>query len=427
MVILKQTHLRMATKKKIKKGERIEKILSEDGKYIVADKNYTKGTTTYYVRGRQAKFLNKIIFDGYLGIPIGFYVSKEGWGFPAHTKGYFFLETLNNVIPLGKSVELIISRDSNNAYREYAHKVSVKIKAIDFKRFIERLRVFNQRSNDEAREIVSSYLSSRFPSKIKISTRDYDSYKSGEVAEILNKKGISSKLDEEDLNAIFNFFPKVFESAIQGRKGVLKDLKIRLAKEGKRITDKIFLDEVIKEFEERIEKKTAKEEDWQKFLKEKVFPFLTGYIKVIDKENIGVDISYPDFVLVDIYGFADIFEIKTHATQLLSYDSSHENYYWSPNVAQAISQVENYVDTIRESEAPYVKKVRRKYQIDLTVNRPKGFVIAGTYSQLDSEKAKDDFRKLRGSHKNVEFILYDELLSSLKSIQSKLESSENTE
>lgn len=161
----------------------------------------------------------------------------------------------------------------------------------------------------------------------------------------MNKKGISSKLDEEDLNAIFNFLPKVFESAIQGRKGVLKDLKIRLAKEGKRITDKVFLDEVIKEFEDRIGKKTAKEENWQRFLKEKVLPFLTSYIKVIDKENIGVDISYPDFVLVivDIYGFADIFEIKTHVTPLLSYDSSHENYYWNPDISKAVSQVENCI------------------------------------------------------------------------------------
>ena len=179
------------------------------------------------------------------------------------------------------------------------------------------------------------------------------------------------------MNAIFNFFPKVFESAIHGRKGVLKDLKIRLAKEGKRITDKVFLDEVIKEFDDRIAKKTAKEEDWQKFLKEKVFPFLTSYIKVIDKENIGVDISYPDFVLVDIYGFADIFEIKTHVTPLLSYDSSHKNHYWTADISKAVSQVENYIDTIRESDAPYVKKVRRKYNIDLTINRPKGFVVAG--------------------------------------------------
>src|SRR3989344_327277 len=415
----------MAKKKVKKRRERIEKTLSEDGKYVVAEKNYTKGKTTYYVRGRQAKFLDRIVFDGYLGIPAGLYLNKDGWGFAARTKGYFFLEVLNSIAPAGKLVELTITKNGNNAYRQSTHKISVKLKAIDFKQFIERLRVFNQRSNDEAREIISSYLSSRFPSKIKISTKDFDSYKSGEIAEVLNKKGISSKLDEEDLNAIFNFFPKVFESAIHGRKGVLKDLKIRLAKEGKRITDKVFLDEVIKEFDDRIAKKTAKEEDWQKFLKEKVFPFLTSYIKVIDKENIGVDISYPDFVLVDIYGFADIFEIKTHVTPLLSYDSSHKNHYWTADISKAVSQVENYIDTIRDSDAPYVKKVRRKYNIDLTINRPKGFVVAGMYSQLESEKAKEDFRKLRGSHKNVEFILYDELLSSLKGIQSKLESNDS--
>ena len=410
----------MTVKKKTKKKERIEKILSEDGKYLVAEKNYTKGRATYYVRGRQAKFLDKIIFDGYLGIPTGFYLSKEGWGFPAHTKGYFFLEVLNGVVPSGKLVELIITKDGNNSYRQYTHKISIKIKALDFKKFIEKLRLFNQQSNDEAREIISSYLSSRFPSKIKISTKDYDSYKSGEVAEVLNKKGITSKLAEEDLNAIFDFFPKVFNSAIKGRKKILKDLKIRLAREGKQITDKIFLDEVISEFQEKIKRKTAKEEDWQLFLKDKVFPFLTNYSTIIDKENIGVDISYPDFVLLDVYGFADIFEIKTHATPLLSFDSSHDNYYWHADIVKAISQVENYIDTISENDSAYVKKVKRKYKVDLTVNRPKGFVVAGTYSQLSKDlKSQDDFRKLRCSHKNIEFILYDELLNNLKTIQKK--------
>ena len=48
--------------------------------------------------------------------------------------------------------------------------------------------------------------------------------------------------------------------------------------------------------------------------------------------------------------------------------------------------------------------------------------MAGTYSQLSKDlKSQDDFRKLRCSHKNIEFILYDELLNNLKAIQEKLD------
>jgi len=79
---------------------------------------------------------------------------------------------------------------------------------------------------------------------------------------------------------------------------------------------------------------------------------------------------------------------------------------------------------LQENDSAYIKKVKRKYGIDLQVLRPKGYIIAGTKSELKNIKAAEDFKKLRSSHKNIDFILYDELLENLKSIQTKLDSHE---
>jgi len=404
--------------------KRNEHVKSKEGDFTVATIHHPEKMTKYFLRGNQSKFVTSIKFEGFVGIPQGLYLNKQGYGFPGNTKGYYLLEQLVESAGNGKQIDLAITKNDSRSFREYKHKVTIKIGITSLKELVAKMRVESQKNTEEAKSQIASYLSFLFPEKIQTSSTAFNLYTGGEVREVLNKVGISEKLNESDLEAIFDFFPKVFNASIRGRTKILKDLKIRLAKEGKKITDRIFLDEVIDEFEKKIEMKSLKEEQWQIFLKEKVFPFLTNYVKVIDKENIGVDISYPDFVLVDVYGFADIFEIKTHSTSLLSYDDSHNNYYWHADLAKAISQVENYIDTLQENDSAYIKKVKRKYGIDLQVLRPKGYIIAGTKSELKNIKAAEDFKKLRSSHKNIDFILYDELLENLKSIQTKLDSHE---
>ncbi len=224
-------------------------------------------------------------------------------------------------------------------------------------------------------------------------------------------------MDEEDLQSLKVFFPKIFQGSFKGVKGIARDSLIQSAKN---TTDKIFLDHVIKEFETNLSKSTLKEERWQKFLKEKVFRFIANYITSIEKQNVSISVSYPDFVMVDVYGFIDIFEIKKHDAKLLAFDKSHENYYWKPEAAQAISQIENYIDEVFRNSDEYVKAVKRKKHINIRVVRPRGYIIAGTSKQFNGEKESEDFRKLSNSLKNINFILYDELLERLKNLRSKV-------
>jgi len=105
---------------------------------------------------------------------------------------------------------------------------------------------------------------------------------------------------------------------------------------------------------------------------------------------------------------------------LLAFDKSHDNYYWKPEVAQAISQIENYIDAVIRNASEYVRSVKRKKHVDIKVIRPRGYVVAGNSKQFKTEKELEDYRKLGSSLKNINFILYDELLERLRNLRSKL-------
>jgi len=374
--------------------------------------------TIYYIRGGQAAHLGSITLDGFEGIPAGLYLNKGGFGFGK--KGVFLLSALKKDLSNGKIFDFTISSKQKKNIRKGTHKTSITLPIIDVKNLLIRLGRINEDNNNELREAVASFLSTKFPKQIKTSTDDFDEYKGGEVAALLRRKKVSQKLNEEDLESLNNFFPKIFEGSLKGKKRGVKIGRATLIKNTKTITDRIFLDEVIKEFESNLLKKNISENDWQRFLSEKVFRFLSNYVTSIEKQNVSVGVSYPDFVLVDVYGFVDVFEIKKHDTPLLSLDEDHDNYYWRADISKAIAQIENYNDEIVRNSDDYISAVKRKKSLDIRVVRPRGYIVAGTSTQFSNKKESADFRKLGSSLKNINFILYDELLENLKNLRAKL-------
>ena len=409
----------MPTKSKKKRKEKPERHFDrKEGKFCVFEVFRRSKKTVYYFRGGQAKYVSKLTLDGYDGLPTGLYLNRSGYGFGK--KGFFLLSALAGHIGPNKQLDLVISKKRVKLFRRRVLIVTVALPYQDVRSLLLRLGRINEDNNNELRETVASFLSTKFPRRIRISTEDFDEYHGGEVAALLRKKKVAHKLNEEDLQSLKTFFPKIFESPIKGKRRRVRAERDALIRETKAVTDKIFLDEVIKEFDANLGKKTLSEQVWQAFLRDKVFRFMANYVTSIEKQNISLDVSYPDFVLVDVYGFVDIFEIKRQDTALLSFDDSHENYYWKPEIAKAISQIENYIDKIVSNADEYIRTIKRKKHVDIRVVRPRGYIIAGTSRGFSSKKESEDFRKLGTSLKNISFILYDELLESLKNLRSKL-------
>lgn len=391
---------------------------NKEGKFCVYEIYKKSKKTIYYLRGNKAQNISKITLEGFQGLPSGLYLNRNGYGFGR--KGIFLLIALSKHFGQSKVIDFIITKKGNKTIRVGSHVVSIILPYQDVKNLLVKLGRINEDNNNELKEAVASFLSSKFPRKIKVSAEDFDEYKSGEIATVLSRKKVSQKLNEGDLQSLKNFFPKIFEATLKGKKGIIKSERSALIRNSKKITDKIFLDEVIKEFELNISKKTFSEKSWQDFLRGKVFRFLANYITAIEKQNVSIEVSYPDFVLVDVYGFVDVFEIKCHNTPLLAFDDSHDNYYWRPEIAMAISQIENYIDEIIRNSDSYKRAVKRKKNLDIRVVHPRGYIIAGISKQFSNKKESEDFRKLSTSLKNISFILYDELLENLKNLRSKL-------
>ena len=148
--------------------------------------------------------------------------------------------------------------------------------------------------------------------------------------------------------------------------------------------------------------------------------FNTNYASSLEKESIALQGKYPDFLLIDAYNYLDIYEIKKPSTQLLKKDGSRGNYYWDVEIAKAISQVENYIAYADRHGSGLREDIKKRKGIDIRVLKPRGFIIAGQRSQLQGEIMEGNFRLLNSGLKNVEVILYDELLDNLRSFLKRL-------
>ncbi len=404
----------MARKKRKQFIENPDRHFDKSGKFCVYEIFHRSKKTVYYLQGGQAKHVSSLTLQGFEGLPPGLFLYKEGYGLGK--KGTFLLSALKTHISLGKKLDFVITSKKIKSIHKGTVSTRITLPYEDVRNLLQRLGRINEDNNNELREAVASFLSTKFPKKVNISTKDFDEYKGGEVAALLRRNKVAQKLNEEDLGSLSNFFPKIFEASLKGRK-VVRAKRNALIQKTKNTTDKIFLDEVIKEFEVKLKKKTLAESVWQEFLKNKVFRFISSHVASIEKQNVSLDISYPDFVLVDVYGFIDIFEIKRHDTSLLAFDDSHENYYWKPEVAKAVAQIEGYIDAVTRNASEFTRVIKRKKHLDVRVIRPRGYIVAGTSKQFKGDKEFEDFRKLATSLKNISFILYDEILENLKRLR----------
>jgi len=411
-------------RKKAKAPEVPEQYFSTDSKpgdpKFLAYEIFPKaGKTVYYFRdARYVALTDRLTIEGYTELPSGLYLNKNGWSIGK--KGFLMLSVLKTAVAPTKKLELVLTRKGTKSITTKQGSVTVVLPVDDVRNLLTKLGRINELANVEIKEAVASFLSTKFPTRIHLSTEDFDEYKAGELAALLRRKKAAEKLSEDDLGALQILFPKIFESLLKGKKKGVKTGRAALIQKTKRVTDKIFLDEVIKEFEKNLANASFSEQSWQDFLREKVLPFMSNYVTAIEKQNVSIAVQYPDFVMVDVYGFVDIFEIKKHTTPLLAYDGVHENYYWKSDISMAVAQIESYIDEIVRHDDDYIRQVKKKKAIDIQVVRPRGYIIVGASSQFKNKKERNDFRKLSVTLKNIHFILYDELLENLKNLRSKL-------
>jgi hypothetical protein len=376
------------------------------------DRPTKKGT--YYLlkplqrRRGQHEYVGHISLSGFTSLPSG--LKRDGSGLPS--SGYLLLKGLSE--KLGK-FKLTLDNSAGTSLDNRR----VVLNHDDLRTLLRRMRTIKAERFQEMSGTVQSFLHSGFPSTFEEPEKGVEAeYRPNTIADILGKGQTLNKLSKDDIAAVGDFFPQFIHK--YGAVGSGKK-KLFILSGSKRATEVIYIRNIIADFERRLATKTQSEQSWQDFLRDYILLFNSNYATVLEKENIAVlGTRFPDFILIDAYSYLDIYEIKKPTTNLLKKDESRGNYYWDVELTKAISQVENYISHADRNAGQLCAEIKRQKEREVRVIKPRGFIIAGTRSQLQDEIMEDNFRLLNNSLKNLSIILFDELLDNLKNFLSKL-------
>lgn len=384
----------------------------DDGSVIYRlDRDARKGD--YYVNeeSSQAKYISEIKLDDFSTFPRTLY--PTGFGFKV--TGSQLLKELHDKYGAKLRITISASAESKIDLGKRIARVTINESAlVSVNRVASEIK---RKRNDEIKSVVGAFLGSEFPKEF----RGYDTgvltYKPNTIADLLEDEAVLESLSDRDENALKSIYPHLLndmEFTLRSTK------KVKVISDGIKASQRVYLEKTLEEFKKKLAGSSS-ENIWQKFLHQHILTLLNVYAFVIEKQSVELDGKYPDFTLIDAYGYLDIYEIKKPQTSLLKYDSSRKNYFWDTELSKAIIQTEKYISSVERNRYEFENKLR-KSGLGARIVRPHGYIIAGSRSQLTTEDMQEDFRVLNDSLKNVDVICFDDLLDNLTALHERLTS-----
>lgn len=397
-------------------GVILERIDAEGGKVYRINKRQRKGF--YYIRpdSSQAKLCKKVRLLGFDRLPTGFYTDK-GWGLVG--VGFYLLRELQS--HFNKRLDITITADGQAEIPSTISPVKIVIPHKDLALANQAVSVVKRRKNDQIFAVAKGLLAKLYPNEFEHFQGFKVGYAPGSLASILAQKEILTGLSTEDRATLEEFIPE-YLSSIQATLRSKKKLKVVF--DSIEAVNKVYWSEVVREFNRKLKREVKSEQSWQNFLSSHILLLRSSYGEVLEKESVSLQGKFPDFMLIDSYSYVDVYEIKTPYTRILSYDKSRNNYYWNSEISKAISQVENYLYQVQRHGESFMNDIRKNKGIEVSIVRPRGYIIAGLRDQLTTAKMLDDFRILNESLKNVDVILYDDLLANLEAFAERMAGTE---
>ena len=181
---------------------------NKDGKVVLrVDKKTKKGEYFFVSNAKQNDFINKIELVGFDHIPSGFYTSGKG----LTSAGYHLAEMLYTKFE--KRLNIIIQNSGDTEIRRRGRGIFLYINHDDLRvlnRFFKNTRA---QGTESIRNNVLDFLSRKCPEHFQAGEETAgDEYEGGEVAQVLNKKGLLENLSDHDRKLLHSFIPKYVES-----------------------------------------------------------------------------------------------------------------------------------------------------------------------------------------------------------------------
>lgn len=335
-------------------------------------------------------------------------LSKDG----SFSGGKNLLDILSGKFGEDKFLLKISNIQKEAKLRKTKHLTHVILPVKDLKKL--KQDIWNEGA-DIKNDLANKLLAKNFPKSFGTTT---SLYKAGAIERVVPEDcNISLSLGDKD--RIRKLYSKAIVHGLSTKsvssKEIAQEKAIFLLS-----TLEAYADDLEKRIKKSVSKKTKDEADWQSYIKEHITNLKEEYIQKIEKLNIGgIDRnSIPDFILLTQDNFLDVLEIKTPNTPLVTYDKQHDNYYFSGDVSKSIAQAEKYIEQVSRRSAEIENHLSKTFKMPFGVVRPGALVLIGSESglakQKNPDKAHTDFRRLRGSLKDVKIITYTELLSGLR-------------
>ncbi|MDG1573316.1 DUF4263 domain-containing protein [Robiginitalea sp. M366] len=291
--------------------------------------------------------------------------------------------------------------------------------------FVAEKQVSTQNSKSE----IFRYLKKKLP-ELTVDDAVTSKIVSKEFRNLIFQETIDELSDKEAHDLMFQLYEKYLSES---------ETKIDIFKQ----TDTYKLEYILKEYEEHLSKHNKDELKWQDFLETNFHLIFPGYkyvIREVDTIFEAIDLeaeSRPvDFIAIDIYNNVELIEIKTPNANVISTNKDHNNYYLLNNCSKACVQLEKYLMCIENNKEKVEKLIRRKIgnkygvlqkDINLLITKPKARLIIGEIKSILRNKSRhEDLQLQRHSFKNIEIVMFDEILNSLIEINNELKSKRKT-
>lgn len=327
----------------------------------------------------------KVLLLGFRTLPPEFTSPEKGFPF-----GKTLLETLGARF---KTFQLQISNKGKPKLQKIKRTTVVTVPISELKK-ISASRYPMRKDLDQ--RIVWNLLSTNFP-KVFVGNRSLYAYAKGMFQSLLSTLNLR-QIAQDDIAAISDFI--VANPQLLNQSGSLKQKAAAVRAP--------IIRGLVSEMEQSIVG-DKKEQYWQEFIRKNYLFLNDEYVQMIEKQNLGIAIKIPDFLLVTSDGYVDVLELKTPNTSLLKYDDSHDTYYWSSDLSQAISQAENYLDILNKNANAIVDYLRRQ-GMEVDIIRPRAYVVAGNAQSFSKKEMLRQFRLLSRPMANMDIFTYSDLL-----------------
>jgi hypothetical protein len=351
--------------------------------------------------------IDKIIIEGFSTLPEEFAEA----GYIRGGTQYYLKKKINEA----NVISLFISKNKKDTIRKVRNKPKYRmvLSYSSFKQLKNSLTNISTESKQDKSSFVDEHFNRIFPKHFKKNVFSAKR-RAGRLVNYLDE-GTIEFLGPKDVDRILDFIKILLETkykSVAHRRKLLGAAKVKV--------DEVALKDVIRTFENMLESNLS-ESRWGDFLKRNLFLVESKYIKIIPELNVVMASARKvDFGLVDSQGYLDLFEIKKPTTTLLAKRKDRGNYYWSTEAIKALVQAEKYLYNAERKATSLAEDINRERGIDVKVVRPRAVVVLGKSEELDNNGKQEDFRILRMSLKNIEIVLYDELLERLNNQRSKI-------